>query len=103
MGPECNYKQTKWAAPFLLQFFLGFPTGCGAFMVGREDYGGAELGLFWGGLILSCAVGAWNKDCGLCTYTVVTLTNLALWITILVKIGNQDFTDAQGAPLGEFS
>jgi len=103
---ECNYKQTTRLAPFLLQFFLGGFTGCGAFMLGENAWGGGMIATVWGGviiLVVSSTIG--NKGevlvpCFTCLWICLTI---CLHVSILVFIGNGDFTDRDGAPMGSWT
>jgi hypothetical protein len=114
---ECNYKQTKKLGPFLCQFFTGFATGCGAFMLGQYDYAISELLLFVLFLTMLCAICCLlvrtesdNESkrvmCAYafvqCTLLLTLLIEFALWFSTIIFIIVGGFTDKNGAPLGDF-
>lgn len=111
---ECNYKQTKKLGPFLCQIFIGWFSGCGAFMLGQYDYAITELLLFILFLVSLCIhvclhdLIQGNKlnikiaACGIIGNSLALLLPLiifALWIAVIVFGG---FNDKNGAPLGDF-
>lgn len=97
-GPQCNYKQKSRLVPFILHIIVGWCTGLGSFLLAEYAYGAAQLVTFW------CAVA-----CIPCVFHVMELgivlvfctgsAAAGVWITVLVKIGTADFSDANGAPL----
>lgn len=107
-GPQCSYKQETPTLAFVLHFFIGLETGVGAFILGEDSYGAAQLVTFWVATIFGCLIGACGEssDSLALIFTSISvssfLASTGLWITILVKIGQGDFTDSNGAPLGSW-
>ncbi len=97
---QCNYKQTKIIGPFLAQFFIGWFTGVGCFMLHELGYGLAQLLIFVLCPVVFYRLAKYGMDnTGMFIAVASFLTLDALWITTLVKIGTFQFTDANGAPM----
>ena len=113
---DCNYKQDRATVPFALHFVFGLPTGCGAFMLGENNWGISQVVIFWGGIVILCVVscclmategntqpGRTTENCVQCSvYCAALLWGLAvfaMWISVLVLIGTGKFTDENGAPI----
>lgn len=109
--PQCNYKQTVRLPAFLLHLFFGWFTGCGSFMLGENVYGIAQICLFWIGLCPLCVMvfAMWDSDnnivlacISVCYPVIWTISTMGLWIAVLVLIGEGEFSDKNGAPLGDW-
>lgn len=109
--PQCNYKQTTALAPFLLQFFLGWFTGVGPFMLGQYPFAIAELLVCTPLMCILCgAVFKFmnhDKDfmamCSYCLSCFCVLAIFGLWISSLIFIGTFQWTDVNGAPISNWT
>jgi len=111
---QCNYKRKSTLLVFLLQFFLGIPTGVGYFILGLNGLGAGQLVLFWLGLIpvcvLGCAMagggGGSGGAAGICLstcYILCWLVGILAWeIYFLVMIGTGKQEDSNNVPLAGF-
>lgn len=111
--PECNYHQKGRVLPFVLEIFLGWFTGVGAFVCGQVGWGIGQLLLCWLGLLPFCLLGfiqgcrRQKFDCAElfvpCYQLLWMLAVVALEIATLVMIGDGRFKDENGAPMGDWS
>jgi len=99
---ECNYKQTQRLPAFLVEFFFGIVSGAGCFMLGENGWGSAQIVLFWVGLCVAVAAQKSETAAGACFYLLWSLALLAVEIAALVLIGSAEFTDKNGALLGDW-
>lgn len=102
---QCNYKQKKQLAAFLLQVFLGY-AGAGEFYADNNGMGGGQIALLLGSPTL-LAIGRCYKDKAAGTTAIVVgavglLGVVGWWIADMVRFGKNNVKDGNGQPLKEW-
>jgi hypothetical protein len=104
--PQCNYKQETRLVPFLLSMIFGEFTGCGAFMLGENAWGVSQLVVFWVPIIFAVCLSYCLLDMNDiiigCLGCLWVSAIIGMYIAVLVLIGTAEFTDQEGAPLGNW-